>query len=78
MQSISWTGVATPAGVPAAIVGKLNAGITAELNSIEMKTAMARLGVDARPGTPADFAAYISEEIPKWADVIRSSGLKLQ
>ena len=76
--SVSWTGVVAPAGTPAAIVQKLNATINAELNAAEMKTAMDRLGVDMNPGTPADFTAFIAEELPKWAGVIKSSGMTLQ
>ena len=39
---------------------------------------MARLGVETKPGTPADFSAFIADELPKWAAVIKSSGMKLQ
>jgi len=77
-QSVSWTGVVAPAGTPAEIIGRLNAVINAELNSAEMKTALNRLGVETRPGTPADFSAFIAEELTKWAAVIKSSGMKLQ
>jgi tripartite-type tricarboxylate transporter receptor subunit TctC len=76
--SVSWTGVVAPAGTPSDIVGKLNALINAELNSTEMKTALDRLGVETKPGTPADFSAFIAEELTKWAAVIKSSGMKLQ
>jgi tripartite-type tricarboxylate transporter receptor subunit TctC len=76
--SRSWTGVVAPAGTPAAIVGRLNSAINAALNSAGMKKAMTRLGVESKPGTPADFEAYIAEELPIWANVIKSSGLKLQ
>ena len=77
-QSLSWTGVVAPAGTAAAIVGKLNSAINTALNTAEMKSAMARLGVESKPGTPAAFEAFITEELPKWANVIKSSGLKLQ
>ena len=32
----------------------------------------------SRPGTPADFATFIAEEAPKWAEVVKSSGMKLE
>ena len=37
-----------------------------------------RLGADVGAGTPADFAAFIADEAPKWAEVIKSSGMKLE
>ncbi len=76
--SVSWTGLVAPAGTPEAIIARLNAAVGAELQSPEMKATMTRLGVDTRPGPPQEFAAFIAEEIPKWAEVIKSSGMKLQ
>jgi tripartite-type tricarboxylate transporter receptor subunit TctC len=37
---------------------------------------MARLGVAPRPGTPAEFAAFIADEAPKWADIVRVAGVE--
>jgi tripartite-type tricarboxylate transporter receptor subunit TctC len=34
------------------------------------------LGLDVIPGTPAEFAAAIEREIPRWASVIRQAGIK--
>jgi len=36
----------------------------------EMKQAMAKLGFDAKIGSPQDFAAFIAEEIPRWAEIV--------
>jgi tripartite-type tricarboxylate transporter receptor subunit TctC len=30
------------------------------------------------PTTPAELAAYIKAEIPKWAKIIQASGAKMQ
>ena len=37
-----------------------------------------RLGAEIKVGSPSDFAAFIAEEGPKWAEVIKSSGMKLE
>jgi len=34
------------------------------------------LGLDVIPGTPAEFAAAIEREIPRWAAVIKHFGIK--
>ena len=78
LVSISWSGIVAPAGTPEPIIRKLNAAINAELSSGEMAATLMRLAADVRPGTPEDFAAFIATETPKWADVVKSSGLKLE
>ena len=47
------------------------------LRSPEMKDSMKRLGFEAKIGTPQDFPTFIAEELPRWADIVRSSGVKL-
>ena len=77
-EVIGWFGLYAPAGTPEPIIRKLNAAINAELSSGEMAATLTRLAADVRPGTPEDFAAFIATETPKWADVVKSSGLKLE
>jgi tripartite-type tricarboxylate transporter receptor subunit TctC len=76
--SISWSGIVAPVGTPAPIIQKLNTAINAELTSGEMSATLTRLAADVRPGTPEDFAAFIATEAPKWSEVVKSSGLKLE
>jgi len=75
--SVSWSGVVAPAGTPQPVIDKLNTAINEALKSPEMLERLLRLGAEIKPGTPADFAAFIAEEGPKWAEVIKSSGIKL-
>ena len=63
---------------PAAIVEKLNAAINAELKAGDMRQTLLRLGAEVKAGTPSDFAAFVADEAPKWAEVIKSSGMKLE
>jgi len=74
----SWCGVGVPKGTPNPIIERLNSAINAELTSGEMKAVLARLGADVRAGTPEEFAAFVAAEAPKWAAVIKSSGMKLE
>jgi tripartite-type tricarboxylate transporter receptor subunit TctC len=76
--SISWSGVVAPVRTPTSIIEKLNAAINAELKSGEMRDTLTRLGADVKAGTPADFAAFVADEAPKWAEVIKSSGMTLE
>jgi tripartite-type tricarboxylate transporter receptor subunit TctC len=73
-----WAGMLAPAGTPADVVAKLNAAINETLRSPEMAASMTKLGLDAKIGTPQDFAAFIKDEMPKWAVIVRSSGVKAE
>jgi tripartite-type tricarboxylate transporter receptor subunit TctC len=72
-----WAGLWAPAGTPDAIVQKLNAATNAALASPEMIEAMKRLGVAPSIGTPADFAAFLADESPKWQEIVQSSGVQI-
>ena len=72
----SWTGIMAPAGTPAEIIGKLNAAINAALRSPDMQARYKQLAAEASPGTPQDFAAFITAERPKWAAMAKLSNLK--
>ena len=73
-----WNGIFAPAGTPPEIVAKLNAAVNDALQSPDMKASMGKLGLDAKTGSPQDFALFIAEEIPRWADIVKSVGVKAE
>jgi tripartite-type tricarboxylate transporter receptor subunit TctC len=75
--SNSWTGVVAPAGTPAGIVSKLNAAINAGLTSEATKVSFAKLGLDARIGSPEHFASLIASETKKWTEIAKLSGARI-
>ena len=70
-----WTGLLGPAGLPAPIVGKLNAAINAGLQAPQMKVALAKFRADPLGGTPAEFGELIKTDIAKWGPVVKSLNL---
>jgi tripartite-type tricarboxylate transporter receptor subunit TctC len=70
----AWTGVVAPAGTSAEVVETLNRAINDGLRSAEMQENLARFSAIVKPGSPADFAAFIAAELPKWADLVALSG----
>jgi len=74
---LTYTGVVAPAGTPANIVTRLNAAINEGLKSAEAKTSLEKISAVARLGAPADFAAFLAAELPKWAEVVKVSGAKV-
>jgi tripartite-type tricarboxylate transporter receptor subunit TctC len=75
--AVSWTGVVGPAGTSAEVVTRLNRAINEALAADDMRTALKKLGSDPLGGTPRDFTALLAEEGPKWVEVVRAAGLKV-
>jgi tripartite-type tricarboxylate transporter receptor subunit TctC len=73
----TWTGIVAPAGVPRAIVDKLNAAVNKALKSEAFLDKFATFGDEPGGGSPEDFAETIKTDSAKWGDVIRRSGAKL-
>jgi tripartite-type tricarboxylate transporter receptor subunit TctC len=73
-----WSGVVAPSGTSADIVGKLNAAINAGLRSPAIRDNLAKVGAQADPGSPRDFAAFIATETAKWNAVAKMSGISLE
>jgi tripartite-type tricarboxylate transporter receptor subunit TctC len=74
----SWTGLVAPAGTPQIVVDKLNAAANAGLRSADLQTKLKLLGATGQPGTPADFAGFITTEVPKWTAMAKLSGVNSQ
>src|SRR5262245_1779964 len=74
----AWTGVVAPFGTPHEIIRKLNAAINEGLESAEMKVNLARFSAIPKAGSPQDFAAFLEQEMPKWAAVVKLSGAKVE
>jgi tripartite-type tricarboxylate transporter receptor subunit TctC len=73
--SVSFTGVVGRAGIPGAIVGKLNGAINESLKSPDVAATLVKLAVDAKPQSPEKFGAFLAAEISKTAPVVKAAGL---
>ena len=73
----AWTGVAAPAGTPAAIITMLNRSINESLGTAEAQASLARFSAIAQTGSPQQFADWVASELPKWAAIVKLSGAKI-
>ena len=73
-----WSGVVAPAGTPKEIVDRLNAAINDGLTSPAVRENLAKVGSEASPGSPQDFADFIAAETKKWSAVARTAGISLE
>jgi tripartite-type tricarboxylate transporter receptor subunit TctC len=72
----TWWGVVAPRNTPTTIIENLNKEFNAGLAQPKVKARFAELGAEVFPGSPADFAKLIAEEIEKWGKVIRAANIK--
>jgi tripartite-type tricarboxylate transporter receptor subunit TctC len=71
----AWVGVLAPAATPADIVAALNGHIVKALRSPELAARFAADGTQVVASTPAEFGALIRSELPRWAKVVKESGI---
>jgi tripartite-type tricarboxylate transporter receptor subunit TctC len=74
----NWFGVFAPAGTPDDILNKLNAEIVKALALPDVKERLAGVGAETVGNSRAEFAAFIDQEIAKYAKLARESGAKAE
>jgi len=73
-----WFGLLAPAETPRAIIDRLNAETVRVLQTPDFKAKLIEQGAESIPSSAEQFSALIQAEITKWADVIRSSGVRME
>lgn len=77
-QSLGWRGIVGPAGMPAPIVDRLTREIKTIVTSEEVKMQFLKEGMEVDHKGPADFAVYITEEIDRWARLVKKANIKVE
>lgn len=76
-DAVGWFGLAGPVGMPAEVVERFAAEVGRVMRLPDLRDKSLALGAEPAPGTPAQFAAFIRAEIPKWAAVVKSGNVKV-
>ncbi len=71
-------GVFLPAGASPTLVDRLHAAVDATVRSPDVARKFIELGADAQFGTPAQFSAYVADDVAKWARLAKEAGLKAE
>ena len=74
----TWWGILAPAGLPVAVLTKLNTEIGAILSQPESAQRLAAEGAEPWPLSSAGFARVIDSEIEKWARVAREANIRTE
>ncbi|MBN9428434.1 MAG: tripartite tricarboxylate transporter substrate binding protein [Burkholderiales bacterium] len=72
----AWQGVVAPAGLPDEVRTRFSASLQKVAASEAVKKRFLELGIEAVADSPAAFERYASIEARKWAELVKSRGIK--
>jgi len=76
-EASSWFGLLAPAGTPPEIVNRLQQETAKALATPALKERLVSQGAIPSGNTPAQFTQFIAAEAKKWAQVVKTSGAKV-
>ncbi len=76
-EVVGFYGFLAPAGIPKDIAAKLSDAFGQVLANPEIRTRMITQGADPAFLGHEDFAKYLSAQMPRWAEAVKSSGAKM-
>ena len=77
VEVYAFQGLLGPAGMPDAVVARLNSELNKALVSATVQKRAADFGMEVLPGTPAQFKAMARAEAVRWGPIIKSAGVRL-
>lgn len=75
-EASSWFGLVAPAGTPREVIARLHAALVKGISEKETAQRLSSQGMDPVLNTPEQFAERIRSDLPRWGNLIRSSGIK--
>ena len=76
-DAATWHAFVGPPNMPKDVVAALHRAIDGTLTDPATRKALVDLGIDLVNSKPDELRAYIKSEIPKWAEVVKASGAKV-
>ena len=73
-----WNGMFGPAGMPKAVLARVNAEVVRVLHAPEAKKVLEGDGADIVGNSPEQFGIVLKAEIAKWTKVAKAAGIKAE
>ena len=74
----SWYGIAGPAAVPRSIIERLGQIFTTALREPALAQRIRSFGAEPAPLGPAEYDAFMRQQVAIWAPVVRASGASVE
>lgn len=71
-----WGGIIAPAGLPRALLNRLNAEFNIALKSKTVQDFYSSVGVEPQGGSPEQFTEHLRKETEKWSSIIKRLNIK--
>lgn len=78
LQLENWLGVSGPAGLPASVVERLNAGVMAALRAPEVIDRLEEHAIVPQPMGPAEFTAFVTRDVNETGGMIQRLRIQLE
>jgi len=76
-EVFAFQGVLGPAGMPPAVVARLNGELNKAFSATAVQKRFSDFGMEEMPGTPEQFHTLARAESTRWGPVIKATGVKL-
>jgi tripartite-type tricarboxylate transporter receptor subunit TctC len=76
-EVVGFYGILAPAGTPAPVVQRLSEAFRVVLSQPDIKARMVAQGADPAFLGADEFARFLAAEMPRWAEVVKTSGARL-
>lgn len=76
-EAIEWNGVMVPTGTPAAVINRLHQALVKATTIPEVKERITGLGADLVGNSPAEFGAFLKNELATWSKVVKEVGMRI-
>ncbi len=67
-------GIVVPSATPEPLLAQLNGALNRGMARPEIRERLSNLGAEPTATTSVEFATFVREEIPRWAELVRLSG----
>lgn len=74
-EVVQWFGAFAPAGVPPAIVARINAALVKAIAAPDLRERFAAQGVELVSSSPAELDAYVKSELVRWGRMLKELGI---
>jgi tripartite-type tricarboxylate transporter receptor subunit TctC len=78
VEMTNYYGLLVPAKTPREVVMKLHDAVVKTVETPAVRKSLMSVGADPRTMTPDEFTSFIRDDIKKWAELVKSSGIKVE